>query len=111
VAFLLSETADALVWTYLREHRGWWARAMGAADLAGQAADSFVFILLAFGIPGLPLFLLGQVIGKAYTTYVAMAAFELWRRLRKRKPKVVPFRMLSSIEMAAAMGIPNPDLS
>src|SRR5947209_17926224 len=35
LSFAVSETADALVWTKLRE-RDWWARAMGLGDLAGQ---------------------------------------------------------------------------
>lgn len=74
VAFGLSETADALVWTPAREH-GWWTRAMGAGELAGQFVDSAVFLVLALGSLD---FLLGQVVGKYWTVLPAMAALAWW---------------------------------
>lgn len=83
VAFGLSETADALVWTPLRE-RGWFKRAMFLADLAGQAVDSLLFLALAFGSTQL---FWGQMIGKAWCTWATMGAILLgeivlvrWRR-------------------------------
>lgn len=76
LAFLASETADALVWTKLRE-RNWWARAMGLGDLAGQLIDSALFLLLAFGSVD---FLVGQVVGKQWTIWPAVLLMVLWRR-------------------------------
>jgi uncharacterized PurR-regulated membrane protein YhhQ (DUF165 family) len=59
-AFLLSETADALVWTRLRAS-GLWIGAMVAGELAAQVIDSAVFLMLAFGSVVL---LAGQIVGK-----------------------------------------------
>jgi len=72
VSFALSESADALVWTKLRE-RQWWTRAMGLGDFAGQVLDSAVFLLLALGSLEL---LLGQVVGKQWTIWPAI--FAMW---------------------------------
>ena len=93
VAFAFSETADALVWTKLRE-RGWWARAMGLGDLAGQVIDSIIFLVLAFGSID---FLLGQIVGKNYTiipamllmTYLARRAERIRNETRKAQEHVV----------------------
>jgi uncharacterized PurR-regulated membrane protein YhhQ (DUF165 family) len=76
VSFALSESADALVWTKLRE-RDWWARAMGLGDFAGQVVDSIIFLALAFGSLEL---LLGQIVGKQYTIWPAMLLMLLWKR-------------------------------
>lgn len=76
LTFALSETADALVWTKLRE-RNWWARAMGLGDFAGQVTDSAVFLALAFGSLN---FLAGQVLGKQWTIWPALLAMWLWKR-------------------------------
>ena len=72
VTFLLSETADALVWTRLRQ-QGLWTRAMLAGDMAGQVIDSIIFLALAFGSLEL---LLGQIIGKWWT--LLPAALLMW---------------------------------
>ena len=79
-SFLLSESADALVWTKLRE-RDWWARAMGLGDLAGQVLDSAVFLFLALGSLEL---LLGQIVGKQWTLWPAMLAMTVWQQRRWR---------------------------
>jgi len=79
VSFLLSETADALVWTKLRE-RDWWMRAMGLGDLAGQVIDSAIFLALALGSLEL---LLGQVVGKQWTIWAAMLFMALYQRRRQ----------------------------
>jgi uncharacterized PurR-regulated membrane protein YhhQ (DUF165 family) len=81
VSFALSETADALVWTKLRE-RHWWARAMGLGDLAGQVIDSAVFLLLALGSLEL---LAGQVVGKQWTIWPALLLMWGWRALSERR--------------------------
>jgi uncharacterized PurR-regulated membrane protein YhhQ (DUF165 family) len=76
VAFALSEGVDALVWTPLRQ-RGWWMRAMGLADLAGQVVDSLIFLGLAFGSVEL---WLGQTVGKAWCTWLTMLVMWLAAR-------------------------------
>lgn len=63
VTFLLSETADALIWTKLRE-RNWFTGAMLAGDAAGMVIDSIIFLALAFGSL---VFLEGQIVGKLWT--------------------------------------------
>jgi len=77
-AFLLSELLDYAVYTPMRR-RGW-VRAMLASDLAGQIFDSLVFLLTAFG-PGGLVFLAGQIVGKAWCTWVTVGAMVLARRL------------------------------
>lgn len=59
-AFLLSELADFLVYTPLRERN--WLRAVFASNVVGLVADSALFLALAFGSLE---YLLGQIIGKA----------------------------------------------
>jgi queuosine precursor transporter len=85
LTFALSETADALVWTKLRE-RDWWARAMGLGDLAGQVIDSAVFLALAFGSLE---FLAGQILGKQWTIWPALLGMWLWKR-RAVLPRYTP---------------------
>ena len=77
-AFLFSETADFLVYTPLREHR--WLSAVVASNLVGLTIDSLLFLWLAFGTLD---FLLGQVIGKAWMTVLAVALLWLWRRQKR----------------------------
>jgi queuosine precursor transporter len=84
VSFFLSETVDAFFWTWLRENKGWWTRAMAVGDLAGQAVDSAIFLFLAFGAPSVLLFLGGQILGKSYTVYPAMGALYLLKRYKPR---------------------------
>ena len=76
-AFLLSETLDFAVYTPIRR-RGW-VRAMLASDLAGQVLDSVIFLTSAFGAGGLA-FLAGQIVGKAWCTWVTVAIMILVRR-------------------------------
>ena len=76
-AFALAETLDYFVYERLRE-RGK-QLALGASNAVGIAADSVVFLLLAFGsLQYLP----GQLLGKAWVTVLALAAMGLWRRRR-----------------------------
>jgi uncharacterized PurR-regulated membrane protein YhhQ (DUF165 family) len=73
VAFLLSETADLLVYTPLRERR--WLFAVGASNVVGLVVDSVLFLLLAFGSLE---FLAGQIVGKLLMTAIAIVI--LWTR-------------------------------
>lgn len=84
LSFAVSETVDAGFWTYLREHRGWWTRAMFLGDLAGQVADSALFLVLAFGSVD---FLVGQIVGKQWTIWPALALMALYRRYQ---PPLLP---------------------
>lgn len=81
-AFLLSETADFLVYTPIRE-RGKasrsWAVAAVAGNGCGAVIDTFVFLSLA-GFPVLAL-TPGQLVGKAYATIVYLGIGWLVRRL------------------------------
>jgi uncharacterized PurR-regulated membrane protein YhhQ (DUF165 family) len=81
LTFLLSETADALVWTRLRE-QDWWTRAMLAGDVVGQVIDSIIFLTLAFGSLE---FLAGQIIGKWWTLIPAVLV--MWT-LKQRRAQV-----------------------
>jgi uncharacterized PurR-regulated membrane protein YhhQ (DUF165 family) len=63
ITFLLSETADALVWNQLRE-RHWWIRAMCVGEACGMVVDSIIFLTLALGSLEL---LAGQILGKLWT--------------------------------------------
>ncbi len=76
-SFLLSETADALVWTRLRQS-GLWIGAMVVGELAAQLIDSAVFLFLAFGSVQL---LAGQVVGKWETVVPVVVGMWMWRRL------------------------------
>jgi uncharacterized PurR-regulated membrane protein YhhQ (DUF165 family) len=76
VTFLLSETADALVWTRLRSS-GLWIGAMVAGEAVAQVIDSAIFLSLAFGSIEL---LAGQVIGKWLTIIPVAAGMWVWRR-------------------------------
>jgi uncharacterized PurR-regulated membrane protein YhhQ (DUF165 family) len=66
-AFLISEILDFGIYTPLRK-RGW-LRAVALSNLAGLAADSALFLWLAFGSLS---FLAGQIIGKAWMTLLAI---------------------------------------
>jgi uncharacterized PurR-regulated membrane protein YhhQ (DUF165 family) len=81
LSFAISELADALVWTKLRE-RQWWTRAMGLGDFAGQVLDSAVFLLLALGSLEL---LLGQIVGKQWTIWPAIVGMWLARAVFERR--------------------------
>lgn len=78
-AFLLSETADLVVYTPLYERR--WLLAVGASNLVGLVVDSMLFLWLAFGSLE---FLAGQVVGKVEMTAIAIVVLAL---LRSRRPR------------------------
>lgn len=77
IAFFLSELADFLVYSPLRRRN--WLGAVAASNVVGFAADSALFLLLAFGSLD---FLAGQLVGKAWMTALAMAVLWGWRQAR-----------------------------
>jgi len=75
VAFGLSEGLDALAYEPLRR-RGWlWA--VAGSNVVGFAADSVLFLALAFGSLE---FLAGQLLAKGYMTLLAVAVLWVWKR-------------------------------
>ena len=74
-AFLLSETADLMVYTPLQERR--LVLAVLASSVVGLVVDSVVFLYLAFGSLD---FLLGQVLGKGWMVLLALPFIALLRR-------------------------------
>lgn len=78
-AFLLSETADLLVFTPLQQ-RGLVLAAV-ASSVVGLVVDSVVFLTLAFGSLQ---FLPGQVIGKGLMVLIAIPALA-WLRARDQR--------------------------
>lgn len=76
-AFLLSELADAAVYTPLRERR--LALAVLASGVVGAVVDSAVFLWLAFGSLA---YLEGQIVGKLWAS---LAAFAVLAALRRRE--------------------------
>lgn len=79
VAFLLSETADLLVYTPLQKKR--LVLAVFASSFVGLIADSIAFLYLAFGSLE---FLEGQVLGKLWMVLLAMPFIALLRRRDER---------------------------
>src|SRR5688572_19373219 len=77
IAFLVSELLDFAVYTPLRSRN--WLGAVAASNVVGFAADSALFLTLAFGSLE---FLTGQLIGKAWMT--ALAVLVLWLIRRQR---------------------------
>lgn len=75
-AFLLSETADALVYQALH-NRPQWIK-MNGSNLVSAAVDSFAFPVLAFGWPPLWGIVIGQFVAK--TIGGAIWAYVLTRR-------------------------------
>ncbi len=78
-AFLLSELADLVVYTPLRERH--WLAAVAVSNTVGLLVDSVLFLLLAFGNLD---FLPGQIVGKWWMTALAVAVLWLWRRTATR---------------------------
>jgi uncharacterized PurR-regulated membrane protein YhhQ (DUF165 family) len=76
-AFLVSETADLLVYSPLRERH--WLGAVALSNTVGLVLDSALFLWLAFGSLD---FLAGQLVGKAWMTALAVGALWLWKRGR-----------------------------
>ena len=79
VAFLVSETADFMVYTPLRERR--WLLAVGLSNAVGLVVDSALFLWLAFGSLE---FLAGQIVGKTTMTLLAILVLWGWRALLAR---------------------------
>ena len=76
-AFLVSELADFLVYTPLRE-RGM-LRAVAASNVVGVIVDSVLFLTIAFGSVA---FLPGLLLAKLYTVPPSVALLWLLRRRR-----------------------------
>jgi queuosine precursor transporter len=79
VAFLVSETADLLVYTPLKERR--WLLAVGLSNVVGLVVDSALFLWLAFGSLE---FLAGQIVGKTEMTVLAIIVLWGWRAVLAR---------------------------
>lgn len=75
VAFLLSELLDFAVYQPLRERN--WLGAVAASNVVGFAADSVLFLTLAFGSLD---FLPGQLVGKFWMTGLAVCVLLFVRR-------------------------------
>lgn len=83
-AFLLSETADLLVFTPL-QRRGLVLAAV-VSSIVGLVIDSIVFLVLAFGSLD---FLAGQVVGKALMVLLAIPIL-MWIRARDQRLGLMP---------------------
>ncbi len=79
IAFLVSETADLVVYTPLHERR--WLTAVAASNGVGLVVDSALFLWLAFGSLA---FLEGQIVGKVEMTVLAVIILWGWRALSVR---------------------------
>jgi hypothetical protein len=79
-AFLVSELADLAVYTPLRQ-RNLYA-AVAASNVVGLVVDSLLFLLLAFSSLD---FLVGQVVGKAWMTGLALVLIVMWRKTAKEE--------------------------
>lgn len=78
-AFLISESADFLVYQPLRERR--WLLAVALSNLVGLVVDSALFLRLAFGSLD---FIEGQIWGKTVMTVAAVAVLTGYRVMRRR---------------------------
>jgi uncharacterized PurR-regulated membrane protein YhhQ (DUF165 family) len=78
-AFLVSETADMLVYTPLQRRR--LMLAVFASSLVGLVVDSIVFLSLAFGSLA---FLEGQILGKTWMVLASLPAI-YWLRRRDQR--------------------------
>lgn len=74
VAFFASEMLDLAVYTPLRRHG--FAVAALASNAVGLVVDSVVFLTLAFGSLQ---FLPGQILGKTFSTVIAVMLVVTWR--------------------------------
>jgi uncharacterized PurR-regulated membrane protein YhhQ (DUF165 family) len=83
-AFLISETADLLVYTPL-QRRGL-VLAVMASSAVGLVIDSLVFLYLAFGSLA---FLEGQVIGKGWMVLLSLPVIA-WLRRRDERLGLIP---------------------
>jgi len=78
-AFLMSETADLLVYTPLARRR--LVTAVIASSIVGLVLDSLVFLWLAFGSLD---FLVGQVVGKAWMVLLSVPFIAYLRKRDER---------------------------
>lgn len=76
-AFLLSESADFLVYTPLRKRN--WLLAVAVSNTVGLVVDSVLFLALAFRSLD---FIEGQIWGKFLMTIIAVALLAIWRHNR-----------------------------
>src|SRR3954453_5922701 len=83
LAFLVSELADFVVYTPLRQRH--WLTAVTLSNTVGLIADSAIFLALAFGSME---FLAGQIVGKLWMTVLAVALLWAWRRRMTAAPGV-----------------------
>jgi len=78
-AFLLSETADFLVYTPLARRR--LVTAVIASSIVGLVLDSLIFLWLAFGSLD---FLVGQIVGKAWMVLLSIPFIAYLRKRDER---------------------------
>jgi hypothetical protein len=79
VAFTISETVDALVYTRLRRRTR--LGAIAGSNSVGLVVDSVLFVPLAFGsIAAVP----GQIVGKSVATLLTLAAIQGVRVIARR---------------------------
>lgn len=83
-AFLLSETADLLVYTPLQRRR--FVAAVVLSSAVGLVIDSAVFLQLAFGSLA---YLPGQILGKLWMVILA-TPFLIWLRRRDERLGLAP---------------------
>jgi queuosine precursor transporter len=83
-AFLVSETADLLVYTPLRRRH--WLGAVALSNTVGVTIDSALFLWLAFGSL---MFLAPTIVGKLEATLFTIAVLWAWRALSQRSPEPV----------------------
>lgn len=83
-AFLISESADLLVYSPLARRR--LVLAVLASSCVGLVVDSIVFLWLAFGSLD---FLFGQVVGKAWMVLLSIP-FVAWLRRRDERLGMMP---------------------
>jgi hypothetical protein len=74
VTFLVSELADFLVYTPLRDKH--WLGAVAASNTVGLVVDSILFLLLAFGSLD---FIAGQIVAKGSMTIAAIIVLGVLR--------------------------------
>jgi uncharacterized PurR-regulated membrane protein YhhQ (DUF165 family) len=84
LAFLVSELADFVVYTPLRQRS--WLAAVVISNTVGDVIDSALFLWLAFGSLD---FLAGQIVGKFWMTVLTVVIILAWRRVVPRQARRV----------------------
>jgi len=84
LAFLVSELADFVVYTPLRQRS--WLAAVVISNTVGDVIDSALFLWLAFGSLD---FLAGQIVGKFWMTVLTVVIILAWRRVVPRSARRV----------------------